>query len=153
MRTYAYLGRDRVEAGVTGAHIRSREDLRRFIDTTEHEAHGMIATFVVLHDGLHLAPRRSEHVRCAGGGEVLSAGEMTFEGDALVEVTNLSTGYCPDPESWAAVASALDLAGIEHPGSFTHAFVFRICSACGQRNLIKDDVYECAVCNAELRRM
>ena len=37
-------------------------------------------TFVIDLEGTPLlAPRRSEHVACAGGGPVLSAGEITFE--------------------------------------------------------------------------
>ena len=49
---------------------------------------------------LRLAPRRSEHVACAGGGPVLSAGEIVFRrergGWTVGEVSNQSTGYCPD---------------------------------------------------------
>ena len=43
---------------------------------------------------------------------VLGAGEMTFvQAGAdwrVAEVTNQSTGFCPDPDSWPAVAAALD---------------------------------------------
>ncbi|CAM5508234.1 hypothetical protein STANM309S_03657 [Streptomyces tanashiensis] len=40
-------------------------------------------TFVVGTDGiLRLAPRRSEHVACAGGAMVLSAGEIGFVREA-----------------------------------------------------------------------
>src|SRR6185369_17742 len=64
-------------------------------------------TFVVALDGeLRLAPRRSEHVALAGGHDVLAAGEIAFaaaSGWYVVEVTNQSTGYCPDPDSWPAV--------------------------------------------------
>ena len=80
---------------------------------------------------------------CAGGREVLSAGELTAvvdDGDVrIIEVSNQSTGYCPEPESWPAVAKALDEAGILHPGRFTFEAVFRRCPACGERNLVKDD--------------
>ena len=45
-----------------------------------------IATFVVNQDGtLMLADRSSEHVACAGGAPVCSAGEMTF----LLDDTNI----------------------------------------------------------------
>ncbi len=79
-------------------------------------------TFVVALDGiLRLAPRRSEHVALAGGRDVLAAGEMTFasteSGRDVAEVTNQSSGYCPDPDSWPAVASALDRAGVQHPAT------------------------------------
>ena len=62
-------------------------------------------TFVVDLEGvLRLAPRRSEHVACAGGRPVLSAGEVSFErgpdGWEVTSATNQSTGYCP----WACAA-------------------------------------------------
>ncbi len=46
---------------------------------------------------LRLAPRRSEHVACAGGDMVLSAGEISFMSEAgrwaVSAVSNQSTGY------------------------------------------------------------
>ena len=98
-------------------------------------------TFVVALDGvLRLAPRRSEHVALAGGQDVLAAGEMAFAaagaGWRVAAVTNQSTGYCPDPDCWPAVAAALDRAGIPHPGGFTDRVVFRRCPDCGERNLV-----------------
>ena len=114
------------------------------------------ATFVVLPDGLWVADRRSEHVACARGAAVLSAGEMTFAGGSqrddieVVDVTNQSTGYCPEPSSWASVAAALDAAGIAHPTSFTAEMVFRRCPACGTTNIVKDGWFVCAVCGADL---
>jgi hypothetical protein len=80
-------------------------------------------TFVIdLSGTLRIAPRRSEHVACAGGEPVLSAGEITFLHDAhgwvVSEISNHSTGYCPDPASWPAVGDALDRAGLRHPGRF-----------------------------------
>jgi hypothetical protein len=114
-----------------------------------------ILTFVVTPDGvLRVAPRRSEHVACAGGQDVLTAGELFVSPTtgAVTGATNLSTGYCPEPASWSALAAALDGAAIPHPATWTHAFDFRRCEACGERNLIKDDDYVCAVCDAELPR-
>ena len=116
----------------------------------------MPATFVIDTDGrLRVADRRSEHVACAGGGDVQSAGEMFFliDGSAaskLAGVTNQSTGYCPEPESWPAVAAALDAASLPHPGGFTTEFVFRLCKACGQRNVVKEGVFECGACGRPL---
>lgn len=113
-------------------------------------------TFVVDAEGiLRLAPRRSEHVACAGGRSVLSAGEMSFVRDAhgrwsVSEVTNQSTGYCPDASSWPAVAAALERAGIGHPGGFTHEFVFRWCPECAELNVVRERVFVCALCDAEL---
>ena len=65
-------------------------------------------------------------------------------------VSNQSTGYCPEPASWPAVAAALDRAGIGHPGRFTAECVFRRCETCGERNLIKDGWFACEVCGAGL---
>jgi hypothetical protein len=152
MRHYAYVGPDEVRRSVAGAPpgtiIRRAADLAPFA-TAEP------LTFVVGLDGaLRVAPRRSEHVACAGGAAVLSAGELTAErvdgGCRVVDVSNQSTGYCPEPESWPAVAQALDAAGIAHPGRFTFEAIFRRCRACGERNLVKDDWFACALCDAAL---
>ncbi len=113
------------------------------------------ATFAVTETGeLWIADRHSEHVQCARGEPVLSAGEITFEidrsGVSVSQVTNQSTGYCPEPESWPAVAAALDRAGLAHPGYWTTAFLFRRCPACGMTNIVKDNWFECGVCDTEL---
>jgi hypothetical protein len=114
------------------------------------------ATFVVDAAGLLLvADRHSEHVACAGGRPVRSAGEIAFThspiSDWLVSaVTNQSTGYCPEPESWPAVAAALDRIRLPHPGDFTTSFIFRRCPACAQLNLVKEGDFTCAVCGADL---
>src|SRR5436190_4477597 len=107
-------------------------------------------TFIVTLDGvLRLAPRRSEHVTLADGRDVLAAGEMTFApagaGWRVVEATNQSTGYCPDPDSWPAVGRALDRAGVPHPGTFTDKVVFRRCPTCGERNIVRDNDFTCAL--------
>jgi hypothetical protein len=112
-------------------------------------------TFVVTLGGvLRLAPRRSEHVALAGGRDVLAAGEITFSptgsGWQVVEVTNQSTGYCPDPDSWPAVAEALNRAGVPHPGDFTDKLTFRRCPACGERNIVRDADFTCAQCDTKL---
>jgi hypothetical protein len=112
-------------------------------------------TFVVALDGgLRLAPRRSEHVALAGGHDVLAAGEIAFapaaSGWQVVEVTNQSTGYCPDPDSWPAVAEALDRIGVRRPDAFTDEITFRRCPACGERNIVRDDDFACAQCDGAL---
>lgn len=117
---------------------------------------GQTLTFVVLPDGLWIAPRRSEHVACARGGPVLAAGEMTFELEgkrrivAVTDVSNQSTGFCPEPESWPAVAARLDAAGIEHPGDYTVTIHFRRCLGCGATNIVKDGWFVCTICDADL---
>ncbi|GIF14483.1 hypothetical protein Ate01nite_45150 [Actinoplanes teichomyceticus] len=89
-------------------------------------------TFVVALDGsLRAAPRRSEHVAVATGRDVPAAGETTFAGAAgarhVLEVTNQSTGYCPDPDCWTAVGAALDRLGLTQLGDFTTKLVCRRC--------------------------
>ena len=116
---------------------------------------GITATFIVdLNGRLWINDRHSEHLVCAAGQPVLSAGEMTLavKGDRVqvVEATNQSTGYCPEPDSWPAVARALDEAGIGHPAAFTNAYQFRLCTSCRMINIIKDDWYECGVCGVAL---
>ncbi|MFD5464058.1 hypothetical protein ACFWIQ_14745 [Kitasatospora sp. NPDC127059] len=113
-------------------------------------------TFVVdLGGALRLAPRRSEHVVCAGGESVLSAGEVGFRradggGREVGAVSNLSTGYCPDVTSWPAVAAALDRLGLPHPGGFTHAVVFRRCPGCGRCGIVREGHYVCVFCDGDL---
>src|SRR5690349_24011223 len=105
----------------------------------------LTVTFVVLGDGLWVADRHSEHVACARGAPVLSAGEMTFRIDRarasaeVVFVTNQSTSYCPEPASWPAVQAALDAAGVRHPGGFGMELTFRRCVRCAATNVVKDE--------------
>jgi DNA-directed RNA polymerase subunit RPC12/RpoP len=155
-RAYRYVGPPEVLAQVRaetqGRPIATHADLESWLASCGDEDP---FTFVIDVDGvLRLASRRSEHVVCAGGEEVLAAGEIAFAGDGggwvVSEVSNQSTGYCPDPDCWPAVADALDRAGVPHPGEFTAPLVFRRCPACAQRNLVKDADYVCAVCGAEL---
>jgi hypothetical protein len=153
MRRYSYVGphdiRQKLVGATPGTEIRAASDLEPF-------ATGEPLTFVVGVDGiLRVADRHSEHVACAGGGEVLSAGELTAvrgkkRGCSIIDVSNQSTGYCPEPESWPAVAAALDGAGLAHPGCFTFEVVFRRCPKCGERNLVKDSWFSCAICGGDL---
>jgi hypothetical protein len=156
VRRYRYVGPldvlAAVRPGSEGQAIGSVSDLASWLHT-----HGPAEpfTFVVdLAGVLRLAPRRSEHVACAGGAPVLGAGEITFarDGDGWVvgEISNQSTGYCPDLTSWVAVRHALDRAGLTHPGEFTAPVVFRRCPECHERNLVKDEDFTCALCGAEL---
>ncbi|MEV4174966.1 hypothetical protein [Nonomuraea sp. NPDC049709] len=65
--------------GLPGQVIRSAEELAGWLAGRPPEPF----TFVVDLDGtLRLAARRSEHVACAGGRPVLSAGEIAFERSA-----------------------------------------------------------------------
>jgi hypothetical protein len=135
-----------------GTPANTTADVRAWLAATDPRDRRDPFTFVITVDGvLRLAPRRSEHVACAAGADVLAAGEITFTPDGHVsEVTNQSTGYCPQPTSWPAVEATLSRAGIPHPGTFTSAFVFRHCPTCTHLNVIKDDTYICAHCDADL---
>lgn len=160
MKVYEYVGPEHVrlaaQAEPAGVVVRSATDAAAWVreHRADQDAYGIGATYVVGLDGyLRIANRRSEHVACAGGEPVLSAGEIFFsvdEAPVVVAVSNLSTGYCPEPESWTAVETALSAADIEHPEAFTDAFVFRRCPRCGERNLVKDAYFVCAICDAEL---
>jgi hypothetical protein len=162
VRLYQYVGpediRRRAVSAPTGKLIASSADLALWIKETGQEPNraGIVtATFVVDEQGnLLVSDRGSEHISCSGGRPVLSAGEMFFgragSGWCVVEVSNQSTGFCPESESWVTVAGALDRAGLRHPGEFTLAVVFRRCPACGQRNVVKDGWFACGVCGADL---
>ena len=115
--------------------------MRRWIQKTGQSAApgGLLAvTFVIdLSERLLIADRHSEHVACAAGCDVRSAGEMFFAIDgpdvSVDQVSNQSTGYCPEPESWEVVERVLDRIGLNHPGLFTTVCIFRRCTHCGQR--------------------
>ncbi|MDX3099838.1 hypothetical protein [Nonomuraea angiospora] len=144
-----------VRSGNEGRPIRSEADFDSWVAGRSAAELAEPFTFVVDTDGvLRLAPRRSEHVACAAGGPVLSAGEIGFsreEGCWVVsEVSNHSTGYCPDTSSWPAVAQALDRAGLRRPSGFTIEVVFRRCLACRERNIVREDDFVCVFCGSDL---
>jgi hypothetical protein len=164
-KLYDYVGpadiRARVAGRPSGTPITSPAHLLAWARGTGQRpgSDGLFAaTFVITEGrGLLLADRRSEHVACAWGKPVLSAGEMFFRIDhedvEVAEVSNQSTGYCPGPESWPAVAAALDRIGVPHPGRFTTEVVFRRCERCGERNVVKDGWFVCGTCGADLPRV
>ncbi|MER6942960.1 hypothetical protein ABT294_02940 [Nonomuraea sp. NPDC000554] len=158
-RAYRYVGPAEILAAMrhapAGQVIRTTEDLIAWLGVVGQDELANPFTFVVDVQGdLRLAPRRSEHVACAGGGVVLSAGEIALAqgpgGWEVAEVSNQSTGYCPEAGSWPAVEEALDRVGVAHPGRFTDEFVFRRCPECGERNVVKDGSFVCAVCDGDL---
>ncbi|NVJ22848.1 hypothetical protein HUW62_16635 [Myxococcus sp. AM011] len=155
---YPYVGpeeiRRRSSDALAGTPVSSLRDVRDWL-AANPDALVEGATYVVdLRGSLRLAPRRSEHVACASGEEVLAAGEIRFRDDSpqpsVVEVTNLSTGYCPDVTCWAAVEGALNRAGLRPPSGFTTKMLFRRCTACGQVTLVKDGWFVCVFCDADL---
>jgi hypothetical protein len=157
MNGYRYVGPADLNAtsGPGGRRIGCVADFAEWIAAQTPAELAEPFTFVVDTDGLlRLAPRRSEHVACAGGGSVLSAGEMSFHRESgrwtVEDVSNQSTGYCPDTSSWPAVAHALDRAGLGHPAHFTHEVVFRCCPHCHEHNIVREDDYVCVFCDAAL---
>jgi hypothetical protein len=164
-RRYHYIGPKELLSLVskTGARfcISKAGDAREWIAAThprEKRDSLIPATFIIDPDEtLWIADRHSEHVVCAAGKDVLAAGEIFFQLNGSVvhvaEITNQSTGYCPEPDCWPVVAAVLDRLKIPRPDFFSVAFVFRRCEACGATNLVKEEIFECVVCNAPLSRI
>ena len=160
MKLYRYVGprhiAERISPERTGVPVTSPGAVRAWVrESAQDLSSGQVtATFVVDHTGaLLIADRRSEHVACAGGRPVRAAGEITFRlatSVEVLEVSNQSTGFCPEPESWLAVAAALSGAGLVAPPGYTLACEFRRCAACGNITLIKHRVFECGMCRSEL---
>jgi hypothetical protein len=158
MRIFQYVGPGQIKAqaadSLGGVAISSIESLLAWLRDSRYllESDDLWATYVINSAGaLLVAPRRTEHVACASGSPVLAAGEIRFGSDGrVIEVTNNSTGYCPAEDCWPSVQSALDSAGLPHPSGFTFVARFRRCPKCGERNLVKDDWFTCALCDADL---
>lgn len=162
-RRYHYMGEQEIllRAGSPPRfHIAAAADVRRWIAETAQQLSRdgeITATFIIDEDGqLWIADRHSEHVACARGEAVLAAGEITFAlnntGLAVSAITNQSTGYCPEPSTWPIIDHALTQAALPHPDSFTSAYDFRRCDACGTTTIIKDNLFECAVCGSTLSK-
>lgn len=161
-RLYRYVGPEDIRRHAVGqserTYIREPGDVRlwlAYIEPIPSRRTYIPATYIVdAEQRLWVADRRSEHVACADGCSVLAAGELVFSeyrGQLeIVEVTNQSAGYCPEPECWKVLSAVLDRTGIPHPQELTVAFDFRQCDNCGATNLIKNSVFECSVCQAEL---
>jgi len=161
IQSYFYVGSEeiakRVDKRYEGNKIAQISDIQKWIENDNQTIvnENLIATFIINEQKeLVISDRHSEHVMCAGGRSVLAAGEITFsfeKEDVFVsEISNQSTGYCPKPASWEIVEFVLNTLVIEHPEYFTAAFEFRYCEHCETTNLIKEEIYECAVCGADL---
>ncbi|KAF3887553.1 MULTISPECIES: hypothetical protein [Nostocales] len=164
-KLYKYRGPENIRLSVAGypvgTRIKSVDDLKRWINQTQQKPNiggAIAATFMVDSEGyICVADRHSEHVACAGGKSVLSAGEIFFaynkQNFEVLEITNQSTGYCPEPESWSQVEKALEQIPIPHPGHFSTEFIFRRCPVCRQVNIVKNNLFLCAVCNTNLPKI
>lgn len=160
-RAYSYVGPAKIRESIAeypeGTPISCASGLLAWLQQQDDWAgEVLVATFTVaLDQSLWIAPRRTEHVACARGESVLAAGELTLRGQPQPEVvgaTNQSTGYCPEPSCWEAARLAFGAVGIPCPQELTYSYTFRLCEGCGERNLIKDDWFECAICGDELPR-
>jgi hypothetical protein len=162
VRRYAYVGPEEVRAAAAGKPpgdlVLRADDVRAWARRTDQVTNeeGLVrATWVVDAAGdLRIADYGTEHVACAAGGPVLGAGVAWFEiaqlSVTVIRIDNQSTGFCPEPSCWTVVEALLDAAGIGRPRRLSRALVFRRCPGCGQRNIVKDEHYRCAVCDAEL---
>jgi hypothetical protein len=158
MRRYPYIGPLELldlPADVDAVDVTSVEALDGWLAGQDVDDRTEPFTYVITTDGnLRVSSRRREHVACAGGEDVLGAGEIQFDHDAhgwmVTDISNQSTGYCPDLDSWTAVAAALGHAGLRHPAGFTQPIVFRGCTMCLAVNIVRDDDFTCAVCGADL---
>jgi hypothetical protein len=86
-------------------------------------------------------------------GATVTGSSLTFtarSGWHPAKVSDQSTGYYPDPDCWPAAAAALDRLGMPHPGGFTAALIFRRCTACGERNIVRDGDFVRALCDSAL---
>ena len=160
-QSYFYVGPKEIEARVDkkyeGSKINQIADIQKWMEESNQTITNeiVIATFIVNEqEELVVSDRHLEHLVCAGGRNVLSAGEITFSFDQkevyVSEISNQSTGYCPKPISWEIVEIVLNNIKIDHPKYFTRAYEFRYCENCQTKNLIKEKIYECAVCSFDL---
>ncbi|NET54516.1 MAG: hypothetical protein F6K09_39800, partial [Merismopedia sp. SIO2A8] len=104
-REYQYVGPAKIHkiacSQSCGTRINTVSDLITWLSLglTERTADSnWIATFTISVERiLNIAPRRSEHIACSAGNPVLSAGEMTIDGQyRITEISNQSTGFCPE---------------------------------------------------------
>ena len=125
--------------------------LREWIRKT-NEPEEIWATYVVSLDcNVLIAERQYEHVTCAGRQDVLGAGEVLLSADAeIMEISNYSTGYCPDVTSIHATQRAFARCCSTQFSGFSYAAEFRKCSDCGARNVVRDSWFFCAVCDSPL---
>lgn len=141
MRSYRYIGPpDLIPKGAFPPRtlVDSRNTLKNWITDHADEIDiedNIAATFIVdINYLLWIADRSSEHVECARESDVLSAGEIFstyLNGEPAIDhITNQSTGYCPEPESYPAIKRALYTTDISYPASYEPEFIFRLCTKC-----------------------
>jgi len=164
MNIYWYVGPkdllDLIHTDVNRVAVINEESVRSWIHQTDQKLdydNSVTATYIIdTNKVMWICDRHMEHVVCAIGGPVLSAGEATFKiSTKSVEIsyiTNQSTGFCPKPSSWKVVNVALKNTGINYPQQFSTNFIFRLCLNCKTINIVKEKDYVCAVCNHDLEK-
>jgi len=162
VKHYQYVGpkhlEDLADSESLRQHIQTQEDFHKWFKESKQAWNAqdeLTVTFIVdVEHQLWIADRHSEHIACARGKPVLSAGEMTFirEKDEIeiLRITNQSTGYCPEPASWKHVEQALRSIDFYAPSDFEVSFIFRKCHKCDVINIVKEELFECAVCQRAL---
>ena len=161
---YGYIGPEKflknLDKKYKGFLINDRNDIEKWILQTDQitDSNGLIiATFIInLENKLLINDRHSEHVQCANGENILSAGEIGFvvkntKVEGIEFISNQSTGYCPSSRSWDKVEKAInEIEGIEVPKEFEPKFEFSYCSNCQSLKIVKDEYYYCHRCDNEL---
>ena len=139
--------------------METKEDCVDFLSQVEEHVcadYRIIVSFVIdRQNRLLVSDRHAEHVACALGEAVQSAGEICFQivnhfSLSVDWISNQSTGYCPEPSSWKSVESCMMSLEIAIPNGFRPAYQFRRCTTCDNLNLIKDNWFVCSLCNADL---
>lgn len=133
----------------------SAESFYRWAQNKKVRSEGYTVTYVVLASGeLRMAERQTEHVACAEGGPVRAAGEMSFEIHKrevhITSLSNLSTGFCPEPEYLEQVLALVASLQVDLSTCDVHFFEFRRCQECQSTNVIKVGDPFCVVCDAPL---
>lgn len=161
---YEYIGPqeilEQIKPEFQGKRITTIQDIYHWISKHHNKpkiGKIVICTFIINLEGqLVIADRHSEHVQCALGEAVKSAGEISFliekQQQVSVEmITNQSTGYCPSANSWMAVELALEnIEGLNVPNGFEPKFVFSYCPNCQTRQIVKEAFYYCPMCEQSL---
>ena len=162
--TYEYIGPSdilkRIKPQYKGATVTSIQDIKDWINHHQPTAKAgtiLTCTFIInLDDQLVITDRHAEHVQCALGNLVKSAGEINFyiakrNKIQIDSITNQSTGYCPHATSWKSVKIALEkVFDTNIPDGFDPEFIFSYCSQCQTRQIVKDEFYFCPTCHGTL---
>ena len=162
-KEYEYVGPaeiyKRINEEFKGIVVHSSEEILNWIISNNEKSKNIdliICTFIInLLGELVIADRHSEHVHCANGENVKSAGEIGFyitQDKIQIEfVTNQSTGYCPASESWQEVENSLrKIDDLNIPEGFDPEFVFSYCPNCQTRQIVKEEFYFCPNCENPL---